>query len=80
MVLYNYQKFMKCFSAKAFIVKLILFNLFAYLVGHSVCCHVHGFEPYFYISCPPGMGPDDISHFHQILEVFLYCHFLICVC
>ncbi|XP_028123067.1 DNA polymerase delta catalytic subunit isoform X3 [Camellia sinensis] len=36
--------------------------------GHSACCHVHGFEPYFYISCPPGMGPDDISHFHQILE------------
>ncbi|KAL3844768.1 hypothetical protein ACJIZ3_002171 [Penstemon smallii] len=36
--------------------------------GHSVCCHVHGFEPYFYISCPPGMGPDDISHFHQLLE------------
>ncbi|XP_058186536.1 DNA polymerase delta catalytic subunit [Rhododendron vialii] len=36
--------------------------------GHSVCCNVHGFEPYFYISCPPGMGPDDISNFHQILE------------
>ncbi|XP_059624479.1 DNA polymerase delta catalytic subunit isoform X2 [Cornus florida] len=36
--------------------------------GHSVCCHVHGFEPYFYISCPPGMGPDEISRFHQILE------------
>ncbi|KAL0449857.1 UNVERIFIED_CONTAM: DNA polymerase delta catalytic subunit [Sesamum latifolium] len=36
--------------------------------GHSVCCLVHGFEPYFYISCPPGMGPDDIFHFHQILE------------
>ncbi|KAM3702707.1 hypothetical protein ACJW31_04G044900 [Castanea mollissima] len=36
--------------------------------GHSVCCHVHGFEPYFYISCPPGMGPDDISRFHQMLE------------
>ncbi|EPS73778.1 hypothetical protein M569_00978, partial [Genlisea aurea] len=36
--------------------------------GYSVCCHVHGFEPYFYISCPPGMGPDDISHFHQVLE------------
>ncbi|XP_048335093.2 DNA polymerase delta catalytic subunit isoform X2 [Ziziphus jujuba] len=36
--------------------------------GHSVCCHVHGFEPYFYIMCPPGMGPDDISHFLQILE------------
>ncbi|XXG87122.1 hypothetical protein AAC387_Pa11g1887 [Persea americana] len=36
--------------------------------GHSVCCHVHGFEPYFYISCPQGMGPDDISRFHQTLE------------
>ncbi|GMH07696.1 hypothetical protein Nepgr_009536 [Nepenthes gracilis] len=36
--------------------------------GHSVCCHVHGFEPYFYIGCPSGMGPDDISHFHQSLE------------
>ncbi|XP_068647380.1 DNA polymerase delta catalytic subunit-like isoform X1 [Aristolochia californica] len=36
--------------------------------GHSICCHVHGFEPYFFISCPPGMGPDDISGFHQVLE------------
>ncbi|KAF0894590.1 hypothetical protein E2562_001890 [Oryza meyeriana var. granulata] len=36
--------------------------------GHSVCCQVHGFEPYFYISCPMGMGPDDISRFHQTLE------------
>ncbi|KAL9313895.1 hypothetical protein ACSQ67_019347 [Phaseolus vulgaris] len=36
--------------------------------GHSVCCNIHGFEPYFYICCPPGMGPDDISHFHQTLE------------
>ncbi|KAK2445058.1 recovery protein [Trifolium repens] len=36
--------------------------------GHSVCCKVHGFEPYFYISCPPGMRPDDISRFHQVLE------------
>ncbi|KAJ6305585.1 hypothetical protein OIU78_021014 [Salix suchowensis] len=36
--------------------------------GHSVCCLVHGFEPYFYVSCPPGMNPDDISHFHHNLE------------
>ncbi|KAI5672299.1 hypothetical protein M9H77_12663 [Catharanthus roseus] len=36
--------------------------------GHSICCHVHGFEPYFYVNCPQGMGPDDISRFHQILE------------
>ncbi|KAI4369278.1 hypothetical protein MLD38_017738 [Melastoma candidum] len=40
--------------------------------GHSVCCNVHGFEPYFYISCPPGMGPDDISRFHQTLEACIY--------
>ncbi|KAL7112135.1 hypothetical protein ACP275_05G133300 [Erythranthe tilingii] len=36
--------------------------------GHSVCCFVHGFEPYFYANCPSGMGPDDISRLHQILE------------
>lgn len=36
--------------------------------GHSVCCNVHGFEPYFYICCPSGMGPDDIPHFQQALE------------
>ncbi|KAK9135052.1 hypothetical protein Syun_014382 [Stephania yunnanensis] len=36
--------------------------------GHSVCCKVHGFEPYFYIGCLPGMGPDDISRLHQTLE------------
>ncbi|PRQ49453.1 putative DNA-directed DNA polymerase [Rosa chinensis] len=36
--------------------------------GHSVCCHVHGFEPYFYINCPPGMGHDDIPRFRQTLE------------
>ncbi|KAF9599784.1 hypothetical protein IFM89_001730 [Coptis chinensis] len=36
--------------------------------GHSVCCNVHGFEPYFYVSCPQGMGPDDVSRFRHILE------------
>ncbi|KAF5188803.1 Dna polymerase delta catalytic subunit, partial [Thalictrum thalictroides] len=36
--------------------------------GHSVCCNVHGFEPYLYMSCPPGMGPDDVSCFHRSLE------------
>ncbi|MCL7051574.1 hypothetical protein MKW94_017829 [Papaver nudicaule] len=36
--------------------------------GHSACCHVHGFEPYFYINCIPGMTPDAISRFHQTLE------------
>lgn len=46
--------------------------LYWQFVGHSVCCLVHGFEPYFYISCPPGMGPDDISRFQQTLEVFVF--------
>ncbi|KAH9310163.1 hypothetical protein KI387_038074 [Taxus chinensis] len=36
--------------------------------GYSVCCHVHGFQPYFYISCFDGMSPDDIPRFQQVLE------------
>jgi len=36
--------------------------------GYSVCCLVHGFQPYFYISCLDGMGPDDITRFQQVLE------------
>lgn len=36
--------------------------------GHSVCCQVHGFQPYFYISCLDGMGPDDIPKLKQTLE------------
>jgi len=51
-----------------------------YLLGHSVCCLVHGFEPYFYVSCPPGMNPDDISHFHKILEVICFISWLDHVC
>ncbi|XP_002983728.2 DNA polymerase delta catalytic subunit isoform X2 [Selaginella moellendorffii] len=36
--------------------------------GNSVCCHIHGFEPYFYISCPDGWNPDDTSKFRHTLE------------
>ena len=25
--------------------------------GHSVCLHVHGFAPYFYVLAPPGERP-----------------------
>ncbi|KAD5961963.1 hypothetical protein E3N88_13436 [Mikania micrantha] len=49
-------------------VKITLPYPFVLQLGNSGCCNVHGFERYFYISCPPGMGPDDISCFHQILE------------
>nr|CAD1836873.1 unnamed protein product [Ananas comosus var. bracteatus] len=47
---------------------LRIFVCFWCRIGHSVCCNVHGFEPYFYISCPAGMGPDDIASFHKNLE------------
>ncbi|KAL9462517.1 hypothetical protein AB3S75_000508 [Citrus x aurantiifolia] len=31
---------------------------------------VHGLQPYSYISCTQGMGPDDNSRLHQILELW----------
>ncbi|KAB2612297.1 hypothetical protein D8674_034613 [Pyrus ussuriensis x Pyrus communis] len=39
--------------------------------GHSVWCHFHGFEPYFYIKYSPRIPPDNISRFHRTLEVIL---------
>ncbi|XP_024367195.1 DNA polymerase delta catalytic subunit isoform X2 [Physcomitrium patens] len=36
--------------------------------GNSVCGNVHGFEPYFYISCLDGIGPDDVPKFRSTLE------------
>ncbi|KAM0968351.1 hypothetical protein ACFX2A_017014 [Malus domestica] len=36
--------------------------------GHSVWCHFHGFEPYFYIKYSPRITPNNISRFHQTLE------------
>ncbi|XP_024377945.1 DNA polymerase delta catalytic subunit isoform X3 [Physcomitrium patens] len=36
--------------------------------GNSVCCNVHGFEPYFYISCVDGIGPDDVPKLRSTLE------------
>lgn len=60
----SHKDLMSNWSGQAAIIRI--FGVTA--EGHSVCCHVHGFEPYFYISCPPGMGPDDISRFHQTLE------------
>lgn len=45
-------------------------SCFWYVLRPSVGWKVHGLEPYFYISCTQGMGPDDKSRLHQILEVF----------
>ena len=36
--------------------------------GYNVCCLVHGFQPYYYISCLDGMSPDDITRFQKVLE------------
>ena len=36
--------------------------------GNSVCCFVHGFEPYFYAPAPPGFGPDDLPGFKSVLN------------
>lgn len=31
--------------------------------GNSVCCHVHGFSPYFYINLPETFNTSDLSQF-----------------
>ncbi|XP_047334461.1 DNA polymerase delta catalytic subunit [Impatiens glandulifera] len=60
----SHKELLPCSSGPAAIIRIFGVTQ----EGHSVCCNIHGFEPYFYINCPPGMGPDDISNFHQILE------------
>lgn len=37
--------------------------------GSSVCCHVHGFQPYFYAAMPASMTPDDLEDFRRALNV-----------
>ncbi|XP_045387021.1 DNA polymerase delta catalytic subunit isoform X1 [Lemur catta] len=36
--------------------------------GVSVCCHIHGFAPYFYSPAPPGFGPEHLSDLQQELS------------
>ena len=36
--------------------------------GHSVCAHVHGFEPYFYASVPENFGEADCAAFRRRLN------------
>ncbi|XP_018620048.2 DNA polymerase delta catalytic subunit [Scleropages formosus] len=36
--------------------------------GNSVCCHVHGFAPYFYTPAPSGFSPAHLSDFQKELN------------
>jgi hypothetical protein len=37
--------------------------------GNSVCLFVHGFEPYFYCSCPEDWGPEHFQELKNTLAV-----------
>ncbi|KAM6223345.1 DNA polymerase delta catalytic subunit [Rhynchocyon petersi] len=36
--------------------------------GVSVCCHIHGFAPYFYTPAPPGFGAQHLAELQQELN------------
>ncbi|XP_012588973.1 PREDICTED: DNA polymerase delta catalytic subunit [Condylura cristata] len=36
--------------------------------GVSVCCHIHGFAPYFYTPAPPGFGPEHLDDLQRELN------------
>lgn len=36
--------------------------------GNSVCCHIHGFAPYFYVPAPSGFTSADLSEFKRELN------------
>ncbi|KAH0505460.1 DNA polymerase delta catalytic subunit [Microtus ochrogaster] len=36
--------------------------------GFSVCCHIHGFAPYFYTPAPPGFGAEHLSDLQRELN------------
>uniref|UniRef100_A0A452RIV3 DNA polymerase n=1 Tax=Ursus americanus TaxID=9643 RepID=A0A452RIV3_URSAM len=36
--------------------------------GVSVCCHIHGFAPYFYTPAPRGFGPEHLSDLQRELN------------
>ncbi|KAM4014758.1 LOW QUALITY PROTEIN: DNA polymerase delta catalytic subunit [Anomaloglossus baeobatrachus] len=36
--------------------------------GNSICCHIHGFAPYFYVPCQPGFKEESLSDFKKELN------------
>ncbi|KAM5131970.1 DNA polymerase delta catalytic subunit [Mantella aurantiaca] len=36
--------------------------------GNSVCCHIHGFAPYFYVPCQTGFQQEHLSEFKKELN------------
>ncbi|XP_003465533.2 DNA polymerase delta catalytic subunit isoform X1 [Cavia porcellus] len=36
--------------------------------GVSVCCHIHGFAPYFYVPAPPGFGAEHLADLQRELS------------
>lgn len=36
--------------------------------GHSLCCHIHGFSPYFYASLPEKFKPSHCGEFKVALN------------
>uniref|UniRef100_A0AAV2KGM9 DNA polymerase zeta catalytic subunit N-terminal domain-containing protein n=1 Tax=Knipowitschia caucasica TaxID=637954 RepID=A0AAV2KGM9_KNICA len=36
--------------------------------GNSVCCHIHGFAPYFYVAAPAGFKSDFLGEFQRELN------------
>ncbi|KAF5917171.1 hypothetical protein HPG69_014104 [Diceros bicornis minor] len=36
--------------------------------GVSICCHIHGFAPYFYTPAPPGFGPEHLGDLQRELN------------
>ncbi|KAG7170869.1 DNA polymerase delta-like [Homarus americanus] len=36
--------------------------------GNSICCHVHGFSPYFYVTCPLTFKESHLGEFKNVLN------------
>jgi hypothetical protein len=41
--------------------------------GNSICCHVHGFHPYFYVSAPKGFTKDNLADFRRVTHFGSFC-------